>query len=203
MAFMPDITILIPAAGGSRRMGVPKQLLPWGDTTLLGHAIETARNVKGADTLVVLGARDTHIQKEIDAYLVPTVINRQWQHGLGTSIALGIQYIVENASETRGVLIFLADQPFVSTAYLEQLIKKFKSGKQQIITTAYSSEKMGVPALFDACYFKELSELTGDKGAKAVIDSHSEKVIKMDTEVDLRDIDTLAVYKELYKEVFG
>ena len=82
------IAVLILAAGASTRMGTIKQLLPWAKTNLLGHAIEQAKNIT-EHVYVVLGANATVIKATLDKEIV-TILNPDWQHGMGTSIVKGI-----------------------------------------------------------------------------------------------------------------
>jgi molybdenum cofactor cytidylyltransferase len=193
-----NIAILILAAGGSTRMGSPKQLLKWKQTTLIGHTIATAQKLELSKTIIVLGANYNSIKTKIERYQVETLINKDWRSGLGNSIAFGVRSILECNLDLDGVLVILADQPLVDTAYLNSLIKAFEIGKRQIIASAYKENKQGVPVLFDKFYFKELSQLNDDKGAKAILQKYANKAIGMNAEGLVSDIDTLDDYKKLY-----
>jgi len=183
-------------------MGSPKQLLPWGDTTLLNHAIAQAQKTGVPEVFMVLGAHADKIGKSIESPTAEILIHEEWDAGLGSSIAYGIQHITKNTTQLDAVLIMLADQPEVDTEYLNSMIKRFKPGKKQIIASNYS-DQLGVPAIFDASYFEKLAQLSGDTGAQQTIKEHAAFVTACSSAKDIVDIDTMKTYKVLFKEHFG
>jgi len=190
---------LIPAAGASQRMGSVKQLLKWGASTLLGHSIETVRSLKCSEICVVLGANYDIIKSEIDSYPVKIVNNEEWESGLGRSIALGVQHLIETHPIIEGILIMLPDQPLIDVHYLSSMIESFKPEEHQIIATYYDNHKQGVPALFDKTYFEELTKLSDDNGAKGIIKKYSNRVLTLFANRKISDIDTQQDYEELYQ----
>ncbi|MEM7485075.1 MAG: nucleotidyltransferase family protein [Bacteroidota bacterium] len=189
-----SIAVLLLAAGASSRMGdMIKQLLPWGKTTLLGHALEQAKQVT-ENTYVVLGANADEIRSSIpEANLI---VNRNWQSGMGSSISAGVKYILENEKGFDGLLILLADQPLVDSPYLNLMKKKFRASQSKIVATAYEN-KLGVPAIFHRSILPELLELDKDFGAKQVINKYiddTERVFPNGKEID---IDTPEKYSQL------
>ena len=197
MIITSNIAIIIPAAGASRRMGAPKQLLPWGKTTLLGHAVTQALRSDAEEAFVVLGAHETLIKKEMAQHPVTVLKNENWEAGLGTSIACGVQHLLKINPAVNGVLIMLADQPLIDYQYLNTLISNFQSHQNKIIATSYG-KRAGVPAVFGKPYFKVLSGLEDDHGAKYLMEKHSHHVIALDAGKKLTDIDTLEDYRELH-----
>jgi molybdenum cofactor cytidylyltransferase len=195
----PNIAILILAAGDSTRMGTPKQLLKWKNTTLLGHAIETAKKSNASKTCVVIGANHNLISTKTNNYQVEVLVNESWEKGLGSSIAFGVNHLLKSDTNFDAVLIMLADQPLIDSIYLNSMINQFEVGKQQIVATSYNNSKQGVPVLFDAIYFEELSQLNDDKGAKRILQKYSEKVLTINADNMVSDIDTLEDYEKLYK----
>jgi molybdenum cofactor cytidylyltransferase len=193
----PNIAILILAAGESSRMGTPKQLLKWKNTTLIGHAIATAQKAK-ASTITVLGANYEVIKAKINHDKVEILKNDNWELGLGNSIAFGVNNILKRDTNFDAILVMLADQPLIDSAYLNNMLEKYKKGMSQIIATSYKSKKQGVPVLFDAIYFKELSKLNDDKGAKVIIQKYSKNVSAINADNLVSDIDTLEDYERLY-----
>jgi molybdenum cofactor cytidylyltransferase len=198
----PNIAILILAAGNSSRMGEPKQLLPWKNTFLLNHAINTAVLLDNSKTFVVLGANYERIQSKIQRDDISIIYNANWELGLGSSIAFGVRSFMTKEHNFEGILIMLSDQPLVDFNYLKMLSSSFKPGINQIMASNYgpntSGEKLGVPALFDTYYFEELSELNQDKGAKKVISRHIENVSTLNANYLISDIDTMEDYERLY-----
>ncbi|MCF6296078.1 MAG: nucleotidyltransferase family protein [Flavobacteriaceae bacterium] len=198
MLNIPNIAVIILAAGASTRIGTPKQLLRWKNTTLLGHAIITAKKLNTKDIIVILGNNYVLIKSKINNSGVQILNNKNWEKGLGNSIAFGVNNILENKSNIDGILIMLSDQPLIDSEYLNSLINKFIIGKHQIIATSYKNGKQGVPVLFDRIYFNELSKLNDDKGAKAIIEKYIKNVLVVNGEQIVPDIDTLENYKNLY-----
>lgn len=194
---MANISILILAAGASSRMkGKAKQLLPWKDTTLFGHALEQAKKVSDSVT-VVLGARAERIQNAIPG-TVESIHNSDWDMGMGSSISKGIQHILKENPSADGILIMLVDQPLLDAAYLNQLKSEFERDLSKITATAYG-EKIGVPAIFPKHLFLELTQLDGDIGARQIIKSHKKQISVLQPEGKEIDIDTLETYNQLTK----
>ena len=200
MTVQPNIATLILAAGNSSRMGVPKQLLPWKNSFLLNHSIDTATQVPNSKTYVVLGANHDLIASKINRIDTEILYKANWKLGLGSSISFGVKSIMKSEQKFDAVLIMLSDQPLIDSNYLNGLINLFKTGSNQIIASVYEPEKLGVPALFDACYFEELSKLDDDKGAKKVIENHIDNVISLRANDLISDIDTMEEYERLYEE---
>ncbi|QLG46912.1 nucleotidyltransferase family protein [Costertonia aggregata] len=198
-AFKNDIPALILAAGASTRMGQPKQLLPWGNSSLLQHAIKVVKASKCNNIYLVLGANSSLIEDTITDPDVTIINNETWKLGLGNSIAVGIRKI--NALESpNGILIMLADQPFIDQAHLDRLIHTFQHGKKNIIATLYH-QKNGVPALFHSTYFSELVQLNDDFGAKGIINTYKNDVVSIASQNNSIDIDTLDEYKYLINKM--
>ncbi|MBO0323220.1 nucleotidyltransferase family protein [Muricauda sp. CAU 1633] len=191
---MTSIAVLILAAGASTRMeGGPKQLLAWGDTTLLGHAIEQAKQLTES-VFVVLGAHTDKI-KEIVPKDVGIIHNTHWEKGMGSSISVGIKNILENHSNLSGILIMLADQPFLDASYLSTIKAEFENGGHKIVATDYG-KKLGVPALFHPSLFSELSKLNQDFGARHIIEKYSTDSMSVFPEGKQIDIDTKKEYNQ-------
>lgn len=199
MTVQPNIATLILAAGNSSRMGVPKQLLPWKNSFLLNHSIDTATQVPNSKTYVVLGANHDLIASKINRIDTEILYNANWKLGLGSSISFGVKSIMKSEQKFDAVLIMLSDQPLIDSNYLNGLINLFKTGSNQIIASVYEPEKLGVPALFDVCYFEELSKLDDDKGAKKIIENHIDNVISLRANDLISDIDTMEEYERLYE----
>lgn len=192
---MAEISILVLAAGASSRMkDKAKQLLPWKNTTLLGHAIDQARKVSDSVT-VVIGANAETI-KNIIPKKVESIYNPNWESGMGSSIAAGAHHILEKNDFLDGIMIMLADQPLLDANYLHQLMVSFEKDKSKIITTSYG-KKMGVPAIFPKAAFSELLQLNLDVGAKYVIENQIENCIAINPHGKEIDIDTIKDYNQL------
>lgn len=193
---MINIPIILLAAGSSSRMGRPKQLLPWGDQTLIEHQIQTLLKTKKSVN-VVLGAHAEQIIPVIKKFNIKIITNDIWENGMGTSVASGANYVAQNYPGSEGVLIALLDQPMITGAYLQKMIGKFQPGKKQIIVSASNDGWEGVPALFDKHYFIEIQNLDGKEGAKKIIRSHPQNVKTLKCGNHCTDMDTPEKYNEL------
>jgi molybdenum cofactor cytidylyltransferase len=193
------IGILILSAGASTRMGSTiKQLLPWRDTTLLGNAIASAKQLSCKTVTVVLGCHADVIQKKIQDEEVHIVFNENWASGLGTSISSGIKGLTKKNIEYEAVLILLVDQPFIDTSYLNLLINNYLNHDKGIIATDYFN-RAGVPAIFDKIYFPELENLNADYGARDLLRKYEKEVILLDSEGKAQDMDTMDDYHNAIK----
>lgn len=194
-----NIAIAILAAGASTRMGQPKQLLPWGETSLINHVVSTCKATLAKKVIVVLGANSQAIQSQIKDTSISIIVNETWQDGLGKSIACAANCVLHSKEKTDGLLIVLADQPFVTTTYLNAIITRFIAHHQNIVATAYHSGKIGVPVLFGALYFTELSQISGDEGAKSIIKKYRDSVKVMRPNFENFDIDTKTDFERFSK----
>ena len=195
---VPTIKVLLLAAGQSSRMGKPKQLLPVANETLISLALKKAMLASTNGVYCVLGANSDAIQSELRDYSITIVKNEQWQEGLGKSIAIGTTAILKKESETQGILILLADQPWVDDTYLEKMISRFKAQPDILVASDYG-EFYGVPALFPESYFDQLEKLRGDNGAKELLNSEDIPVLGVRSPEKLNDIDTPEDYEQFLK----
>lgn len=181
------MNIIILAAGGSTRLGKPKQLLPWRGTTLLQHAVQVASGVV-ARPIVVLGA----FKQDLEGAQV--VYNADWQEGIASSIRLGLQTAMQQGAKQ--ALFMVCDQPFVSVHLLEELLTAQQKTGKPIVACAYSGT-VGIPALFDSQYFPQLLDLKGDMGAKKIIHQYSEHTWPVPFPMGGIDVDTAEEYEAL------
>ncbi len=188
------IGVVILAAGASSRLGRPKQLVKHQGKCLLQHVVDCCTAFDFGSKSMVLGAESETILQKTNTRDFKMVINNRWTEGISSSIHMGIKDVIAN-DQIGHVLFLLSDQPFVSSQLIEQLIQT-----HQKLTACRYSGNMGVPAAFSRHYFQDLLALTGDKGAKAVLNKHQSIVrlinfqkgdIDIDTEADLANLDQL------------
>jgi molybdenum cofactor cytidylyltransferase len=186
---------LLIAAGSSKRMGKPKQLLPWGETTLLEHAIAQLQGSNIHKLFVVLGANFNLIRSHIKSEGIRIIKNQNWQMGMGTSIASGISEI--DSGDYDAALITLGDQPFQDSFHYNSLIEKYLE-KKNIVATALE-EKAIVPAVFPEQYFEQLKNLKGDAGARNILADNKENIVFVPSSGKDIDIDTPEDYEKWHK----
>lgn len=198
---MKKIAIIILAAGSSTRMGKIKQLLKFKDNTLLETAIEAATASNGSAVFCVLGAHSEIIKKEIGSQHIDIIFNKEFNTGLSSSIVAAINHIEKRQVDLDAALIMLADQPEVTSEYLNTLIAVYQKNATKIIASNYNNNP-GVPAMFPKKHFKNLALLKGDKGAKDFLKLHASETINIHRDLPLKDIDTEKDYESLLKSMF-
>jgi molybdenum cofactor cytidylyltransferase len=163
---MPRVAALILAAGGSTRMGSPKQLLPIGDHSLIRHVVDVAISAGCSPIRVVLGAESETIIKQLEIPNVEILLNPDWSHGIGTSIRAGMAHLPPTID---AILILLCDQPLITPDHLRALIAAHKQQKKPLCACLYPDGSAGPPALFAKSYFPKLLALPDDAGAKRIL----------------------------------
>jgi molybdenum cofactor cytidylyltransferase len=160
---------IVLAAGGSRRLGQPKQLLMHGGETLLARAIRLAGEACAAPVLTVLGANFEIICASMSLDQTVLVINDKWQQGIATSIHAGLKALDVVGSDAAGALIMSCDQLRLTAAHLVNLIETFAAQPMPSIAASTYAGVLGIPAVFPRSAFTDLRALRGDKGARALL----------------------------------
>lgn len=191
-----QIGLVLLAAGESKRMGVPKQLLEYKGQSLIRHAAEVAIASICRPIVVVLGAYGDRIKSEIDNLPVCICQNPNWQKGMGASISVGIETLTTNESELGGVIIALADLPLITAKVYNQLVEVYQEQAQKAIASTYSNT-FGVPALFDRLLFPQLLSMKTKGGAKQLLANYSDRRFNLNVPEAAIDIDTPTDYQKL------
>lgn len=186
---MPRIATLILAAGASRRLGRPKQLLEIDGRTLLRRTAELALSAAAGPVLVVLGARAEEMRPELAGLKVETIENPDWAEGMSTSLRAGIRRLETEQPPVAAVLVLLVDQPRVNIQLLDRLIRLYEERKPPVVASRYNGLN-GVPAVFDRSLWEELKNIEGDRGARRVIRRYEKDMAIVDFPPAAEDIDT-------------
>lgn len=194
----PIFTIILAAGASTRMEGDIKQLLPWGKTTLLEHALAQASQIS-EHQIAVLGAKG-HLISETLSLGNKAIQNEKWKTGMGSSIVSGVEFVLNAGVNPSGILIMLADQPLLDASFLAKLKSKFNGNAHKIVATKYG-EKLGVPAIFHSSIFPELIELSQEFGAREIIRKYKKQSVGIDPEGMEIDIDTKATYAELIQKI--
>lgn len=181
---------ILLAAGGSSRLGCPKQLLNFKGKSLIRRAAETLVDSQCDPIVVVLGAEIELSTAELKGLNVAICTNEKWQAGMSSSIISGLRSLLEIESSLDAVIITLCDQPHVMSTDIDRLITAFTVSGPRVVAAKYG-ETTGVPALFSKEMYDELFTLTGDKGARQIIRNHGDLVEAVVVEKAAIDIDTL------------
>jgi len=182
------ISAILLAAGESKRMGKPKQLMPLGRTSILEQTIDNYLNSEVNEVIVVLGHRAEEAKRIMAARPVKLAINPNYQQGMSTSIIAGLNMV---DSRARAVVIALGDQPFIDSQTLNRLIDEFYNHDKGIAIPVYRGRR-GHPVIFAIRYKGELLELKGDIGGREIIDRHPDDVLEVPVNCEgiYIDIDT-------------
>lgn len=181
--------IILMAAGESRRLGRPKQLLDHAGTPLLARAADTALATGIRPVIVVLGAGADEIAPRIFREDSTIVRNEDWREGMAASLRTGLQALLDRAPDTEAAILMVCDQPFVTAGLLLQLLQRHRETGLPAIASTYAG-RMGTPALFHRSLFGELLRLQGDTGARRWLTEHPESVATLPFEKGALDIDT-------------
>jgi molybdenum cofactor cytidylyltransferase len=184
------VTGLVLGAGGSRRLGRPKQLLPYGDQTLLGHVVATARACPFDQLVVALGGSADGVREQVDLSGADIVVNEAFGSGCSSSIAAALG-AVDARSDL--LVLMLGDQPGVTLATVEALLRA--RGDAPLAVCRYDDQR-GHPFAFERRIFGELANLHGDKGVWRLLDQRADDVVEVsvDGPVPL-DVDTPEDYE--------
>ena len=193
------VTGLVLAAGASRRLGEPKQLLPYGSGTLLDHTLETAR-ASGFDQLIVaLGGSSEEVRSRVDLSAADVVENPDFGEGCSSSIAAGLSAI-DPRSEL--MVLMLGDQPGVTPATVRALIAGCDQGT--LLATCLYDDGRGHPLAFGRALFDDLRELHGDKAVWKLMDRLGDEVVEVRVPGPVpRDVDTRVDYEAVLADAQG
>jgi molybdenum cofactor cytidylyltransferase len=188
----PTVAGLVLAAGGSRRLGAPKQLLPLGGATLLDRTLGVARACGFGQLICVLGPDADAVRAAVDLGGIEVVENPGQAGGCASSIAVGLDAL-DPRVETLALL--LGDQPGVSPATVAAL---FAHRAATRIAVCRYDDGRGHPLAFSRDMFAELHALHGDRGVWRLLDRHAGEVLEVPVAGPVpRDVDTWDDYAAL------
>jgi CTP:molybdopterin cytidylyltransferase MocA len=191
------LAAVVLAAGGSTRLGTPKQLVAYEGEPLVRRAARAARDAGAALVVVVLGASAEIIAPALDGLTgVTTIVNDAWATGLASSLAAGLRTTVDAGADA--ILVTLADQPLVDVTALETLIAAYP-GPHHVVAASYD-DVLGVPAIFGREHVDALLSLVGDAGAGAWLRRNRHLVVAVPLAAARVDVDTIEDVERLRGE---
>jgi molybdenum cofactor cytidylyltransferase len=187
------IAAIVLAAGGSVRMGQPKQLLPISGQPMVRRVTEAVCTSGLAQVVVVLGAHSDAVRKALAGMPVDIVLNEQWTVGLSTSMRLGIGAL---RPDIQAVLMVLADQPTLTRDLLQTLVARYRATAAPVVVPFFQG-KRGNPVLFDRALFPELLAVQGDQGGRMLLVHYQQQMERVETDdpAVVIDIDTRQDYE--------
>jgi molybdenum cofactor cytidylyltransferase len=167
------VTGLVLGAGGSQRLGRAKQLLAYGDGTLLGHVVGVARSAAFDQLIVAIGGAADEVREQVDLAGAEVVVNEAYGEGCSSSIAAALGVVDER---TEVLVLMLGDQPGVSAEIIATLLAG--RGEAPLAVCRYDDGR-GHPIAFSREVFAELAALHGDKGVWRLLDQRADEVAEV------------------------
>ena len=194
----PPVAAVILAAGGSSRMGEPKQLLTIAGKPMVRRVTETVCAAGLEQVVVVVGAHAERVEEALQGLPVRVVPNRRWAEGMSTSLAIGLGAL---HPDVQAALVVLADQPELTVELLRSLTARYQTTGAPIVAPFYRGQR-GNPVLFDRGLFAELRAVEGDKGGRALLTRYRNSLerVAVDDPAVLIDVDTRQDYQALHTE---
>jgi molybdenum cofactor cytidylyltransferase len=182
------IAAIVLAAGRSSRMGRPKQLVDWHGRPLVRAVVEQALAARLDEIVLVTGNAREQVEQAVSGLPVRLEHNPRYAEGQSTSLRAGVAALGPQCS---AAIVLLGDQPFVSAAILRALIDAWQGGGACIVAPSYRGQR-GNPVLFERALFPELQQISGDQGARELLQRRRADVrlVEIDDDRPLIDIDT-------------
>jgi CTP:molybdopterin cytidylyltransferase MocA len=194
------VAALVLAAGASRRLGQPKQLLMHGGETLLARVIRLAKEAGATPVIAVLGAYHERILAAVPFNALKNatpIVNGAWEQGIATSIHAGLTALEDCAPQASGALILGCDQPLLTGEHLRAMLDAFAAQPAPAIVASTYAGVQGIPAVFPRRVFAELRDLRGDQGARKLLMQTTLPVIALPFPGGEVDIDLPADLEQL------
>jgi CTP:molybdopterin cytidylyltransferase MocA len=178
------VLAVVLAAGASRRLGRPKQLVMWRGTTLVRRTAAAALASRCAGVVVVTGAHDEAVRSALEGLPVRFAFNEHWREGVAASVRAGVHAAA--AESCHAVVCLVCDQPALDASHVDRLIAAGDAGAT-LVGSRYAGH-LGVPALFGNAVFGALLALRGDEGARHLLRA-SKDAVGVDWDEGTFDID--------------
>lgn len=176
---------VVLAAGGSSRLGRPKQLIEWRGRPLVWHAAQTALDAGLSPVVVVTGAGATAVGDALSGQAVEIVYNPRWESGQSSSVRTGGEAVI---GRVEAICFLLADMPRVPSELIRREVEVHRRTLSPVVAP-WAGGRWANPALFDRSVFEDLLSLRGDRGGRALFDRYPVLRVEWDESI-LLDVDT-------------
>ena len=195
---MSRIAGIVLAAGMSRRLGRPKQLLMLDGTPLIAHVVDRALASTLDAVVLVTGAHGADVRAAVEDRNVLFVHNPVFEEGQGTSLAAGIAALDAGAD---AAVVMLGDQPGISPEVIDRVIDERRTSGAPVVMALYGHQR-GHPVLFGRELFPELRNLGADTGGREIVRDHQDSLVLVDSGADAPppDVDTEEAWVQLQSQ---
>lgn len=192
------VVAVVLAAGEARRMGRPKQLLPWADTTILGQTLANVLASRVDELILISGAYRREVEETAAVAGVPVLFNANYAAGeMISSLKLAVRTLVARPDPPDAVLVVLADLPTIGPEIIDAVLNEFQAHPQALVAP-YHAGRRGHPVLIGRQLFDELLKLPAGSAPRELFKRHPDKITRLVVESDAihQDIDTPQQYRE-------
>lgn len=189
------ISAIVLAAGQSTRMGQPKLILPWKDTTVIGQVVKILLSSVLDEIIVVTGGAQHQVKSNLQEFPVRFVSNPRFESTeMTSSLQVGMTTL---RKDTEAILVTLGDQPQIEISVVEDIINLYGQTRSHLVIPSYKKRR-GHPWLIDHHLFHKIIKLNEDETLRDFLDQHQEEIryLQVDNESVLQDLDTLADYQK-------
>lgn len=193
----PIIAAVIAAAGRSRRMGEPKQLLPWGESTVIAAVVSHLAAAGAHPLICVTGHRHAEIASALTATPAEVLYNQAYATAeMLHSYQIGLDALQQRPSD--GAILALGDQPHIPTLVLRQIVEQAQQTPTAIVIPSYNLRR-GHPFYVPRQLWQKIIALSGEETLRTVVNRHSAAIVYVNVDDDaiLRDMDTPEAYAAL------
>jgi molybdenum cofactor cytidylyltransferase len=189
-----NIGVVILAAGESRRMGVPKQILPIFGVPMLKYLVDEVLDTEAHPVTVVVGANKTKIVPLLENIPIGIIDNPEWQKGMGSSIKMGLvgSYLITKGFD--GLIFMTSDMPFVNAEVINKLIKTAREFPEKTIIASKYAGTLGIPVLYKKERFEDILDMKPQQGAKQFFNKYQDEIVTIDFDLGAIDLDTKEDY---------
>ncbi|GJM62802.1 nucleotidyltransferase family protein [Persicobacter diffluens] len=199
---MTKFSIIILAAGESKRMGQAKQLLPIRGKSLLAWVAQKALSLQAEKTIVVTGARQKAMDSVLKTMPLESIYAPDWKKGMGHSLASGLSYLFEKKVAYQGVMVLLVDQPAImmDDHFLEEMLKKWRETPDRIVASQYG-DRYGVPCIIPTPLTLGLLDPQGDQGARTLLNKGDKPILGIAAKNLHHDLDSPEDYQRFLAQL--
>lgn len=189
-----NIGVVILAAGESKRMGVPKQILPIFGVPMLKYLVDEVLDTEAHPVTVVVGANKTKIVPLLENIPIGIIDNPDWQKGMGSSIKMGLvgSYLITKGFD--GLIFMTSDMPFVNAEVINKLIKTAREFPEKTIIASKYAGTLGIPVLYKKERFEDILDMKPEHGAKQFFNKYLDEIVTVDFDLGAIDLDTKEDY---------